>query len=357
MTTVRTPVESPSIPIASSHLPPVRLLMLVPGVLCALFVAVLYGSVSVAPGAVVHVVMAHLGLPAGAGWSQVDGEIVWQVRLPEVLDALTVGAGLAVAGTLFQAVLRNPLADPYVIGTSSGAALGATIAIVAPITAAWHGLGAIQVLAFTGAFVAVVVVYVVSRVGGQTPIVTLLLAGFAVSTVLIAGMWLLMFMSGQTDQVFRWTMGDLGSSDWGTVSLLVPIMLALIGGTALFVRDLNVMVVGEDQASHLGVDVERVKVLALLLATLITALAVSFSGIIGFVGLVIPHIGRLIYGSNHRLLLPASALLGAMFLVLADLAARTIAAPAIVPLGVLTALIGAPFFVYLLRRSRHAYRF
>jgi iron complex transport system permease protein len=336
---------------------PWRLLLLPIVLVTAVVAAELYGSVSIPKSETLGILLAQLGVPTGHTWPRVDTEIVWSVRLPRVVAAMVVGVALSIAGVILQAILRNPLADPYVIGTSSGAALGAAVAIALPINVAWHGFGAIQLLAFLGAIGAVTVVYGLARVGGRTPLITLLLAGFAVSTLLVAGVWLIVYVAGSGDQVMRWVMGGLGDPGWDQMVLLAPLLLALSGTSLLFVRDLNVMLLGEEQAAYLGVDVEQARALLIVLAALLTALAVSASGIVGFVGLVIPHIGRLLYGPNHRILIPASACLGATFLVLADLAARTLAAPSEIPLGVLTAVIGVPFFMYLLRRSRYEYRF
>jgi iron complex transport system permease protein len=220
----------------------------------------------------------------------------------------------------------------------------------------WHGFGGTQVAAFAGALAAIGVVYSLARVGGRTPVVTLLLSGFAVSTLCVAATWLVVFEAGHSAEVLNWMMGGLSNPGWDELVIVGPLVACLAAATLGFARDLNVMLLGEAQAAHMGVDIERTKAVLIVVAALLTALAVSLSGIIGFVGLVIPHVGRLLYGPNHRSLLPTSAFLGATYLVLGDLGARTLAAPSEIPLGVLTAVIGVPFFIVLLRRSRYAYR-
>jgi len=318
----------------------------------------LYGTVAIPGQSVLLILLQQLGWPGIQHFPAWEVSIVWQTRFPEVVTALLVGGALATAGALFQAILRNPLADPFVIGTASGASLGVAIATVTSFTAIWMGFGAMQLFAFGGAVLAVALVYGLGRVGGRTPTVTLLLAGFAVSTLMIAAMWLVAYEGGGSQRLLSWTMGSLAASSWSQLGIVGPLLILSAGLTLLFTRDLNAMLLGEAQAAHLGVETERVKLLILGIATLLTALAVSLSGIIGFVGLVVPHVGRLIYGSDHRLLLPASICLGGIYLTLADLGARTLqAGGGELPLGILTAFIGAPFFLFLLRRSGDAYRF
>ncbi len=329
------------------------------GLVLALVVAVSLGTVAVPFDQVVRMLAARLpGVELPVTWTEQMEAIVLSIRLPRVITAMTVGGALALAGTLFQGLLRNPMADPYIIGTSGGAALGATLALLLPVQAVWLGFTLVPVAAFVGSLVAVLAVYGIARVGPRTPITTLLLAGFALSSLMAAGMSFLMLFSGETmRRVVLWTMGGMSSTGWSQLMVVIP--LVALGGLAAYVLagDLNAFLLGEDQAAHLGVSVERKKLALLMIGSLLTGAAVSVSGLVGFVGLVVPHVARLIFGPAHRLLLPTAALLGSIFLLVADLAARLVLAPAEVPVGIVTAVIGAPFFIYLLRRSRKAYDF
>lgn len=318
------------------------------------------GSVGVSVGDTLGILGRRLlALPLAETWQSTDETIIFQLRLPRVLTAMLVGGGLAMSGAVFQAVLRNPLADPYIIGTAAGASLGAVLGIVAPlllpglalgIGSGWLGLGAVQVLAFAGGLGTVLLVYAVARTGGRVPVVTLLLTGYAVSAVLAAAVAMLMFLSGRAlAAVFSWLMGSLADASWSELGFAVPLLAVSFVLLLVRWRRLNVMLLGDVQAASLGVDVEREKLRLTMLATLGTSAAVAISGTIGFVGLVVPHLLRLAIGPDHRLLLPASLLFGAALLTLADLGARLVGG---VPVGIITALIGAPFFIYLLRRSR-----
>jgi iron complex transport system permease protein len=328
--------------------------------LTAMLVAVAIGSVGVGIGDTVAV-LGHrlLGLPMARTLAPGAEAIIFDVRLPRVLTAMLVGGGLALAGTVFQALLRNPMADPYIIGTAAGASLGAIAGLMAPILlpalaigvgSSWLGLGLVQVLAFGGGLGTVLLVYAVSRANGRVPVVTLLLTGYAVSSVLAAAVALLMFFSGQhLGAIFGWLMGSLAAARWINLAYAAPLLV--VSATLLIVRwrGLNLLLLGDGPAAHLGLDVEREKMVLTLLATLATSTVVAISGTIGFVGLVVPHVLRLAIGPDHRLLLPASVLYGATLLALADLGARLAGG---VPVGIVTALIGAPFFIWLLRRSR-----
>ena len=317
------------------------------------------GSVGVGPQDTVAI-MAHrlLGLGSSQTWSAASETIVFDLRLPRVLTAMVVGAGLASAGTVFQALLRNPMADPYVIGTASGASLGAISGILLPALlpglalgagSAWLGLGLVQLLAFGGGLLTVLLVYAIARSGGRVPVVTLLLTGYAVSSVLAAGVAMLMFISGRAlASIVTWLLGSLAGASWSDLAFAGPLIALAFGLLLLRWRRLNLLLLGDAQAAHLGVDVEREKLVLTMLATLATSASVAISGTIGFVGLVVPHLLRLAAGPDHRLLLPASLIYGAGLLALADLGARLAGG---VPVGVVTALIGAPFFIWLLRRS------
>jgi iron complex transport system permease protein len=322
--------------------------------LAAALAAVAVGTTGVGPGDALAIV-AHRALGiGGVTWPASAETIVWDLRLPRVATGVLVGAGLACAGTVFQGLLRNPMADPYVIGTAAGASLGAVSALLLPtvlpsVVAGVVGVGLVQLLAFAGGLGAVVIVYAIARGTAGTPVVTLLLAGYAVSSLLAAGVALLMFVSGdRLAAVVSWLLGSLAGAGWSRLAIAAPLMVI---GFALIVvrwRSLNALLLGESQAAHLGIDVEREKRILTGLATLMTSAGVAVSGTIGFVGLVVPHLLRLAFGPDHRLILPASLVYGAALLVLADLGARLAGG---IPVGIVTALIGAPFFLWLLRRS------
>ena len=274
-------------------------------------------------------------------------QIVMQVRLPRILLGAIVGFGLTAAGTVMQGFFRNPMADPSIIGVSSGAATGAVAFIVFPVAVPfWLGL---QGSAFVGALIAAFGVYAIATRNGRTPVATLLLAGVAIQTFLGA---VISYMQLQAEeslrQVVGWLMGHLANSTWSEVSATVVAVPLLYLVLLAYARDLNVLLLGEEEARGLGIEVERTKRVLLAVSSLITAAGVAVTGIIGFVGLVVPHIMRLLVGPDHRVLLPTAALAGASFLVAADTVARLGSAE--VPVGIVTAAIGAPFFLFLLRR-------
>lgn len=328
----------------------------------ALLLASALGAVSIPALDIVKMLLNKIGISDfQATWNPANETIIFQIRLLRVIGAALVGAALATAGVLFQGLLRNPMADPYITGTSAGAALGATIAMILPLGLAFSGLGVVPVAAFCGALATILLVYNLARVGSRTPIISMLLAGFVVSAMLTAVMSLLIMMSDvlqlKLHSIFSFLMGSISVQYWSQIVVIGPIILAGIIIAQFFAFHLNAFSLGEEQAAYLGINVEREKLLILALASLLTACAVSLSGLIGFVGLVVPHAVRLALGPDHRLLLPASALAGAIFLVVADTLARTILAPTEIPVGIITALIGAPFFIYLLRRTRREYAF
>jgi iron complex transport system permease protein len=320
----------------------------------AVVAGVALGTVSVPLGETVGILARGVGLDVEPTWAGASETIVVSLRLPRVLTALVVGLGLSVAGVTFQGLLRNPLADPYVIGTASGAALGAAIGVLLPIQLQWLGLGLTNILAFIGALVAVSVVYRVAGGGGRSTMTSILLTGYAVGSMLAAGLSLAMYVSGaQLRQIFFYIMGSLNGADWQSLAVGLPVIV--VGSLLILARarSLNGLLLGDDTALHLGVDVRRERVVLLALASLVTAAAVGLAGLIGFVGLVVPHIVRLVVGPNARLVLPLSAIYGGAFLVVADLAARLAGE---LPVGILTAMIGAPLFVLLLRRYRAGYQ-
>ena len=312
------------------------------------------GTVGIAPADTVAI-FAHrfLGWPVAVTWPPASETIVLELRLPRVLTAMAVGAALSLAGATFQGLLRNPLADPYVLGTASGAALGAAIAVLLPIQVALLGLGLLHVFAFVGALLAVAVVYRVSQLGALSSLTSVLLTGYAVGSLLAAGLAMTMYISGSNlRQIFFYLLGSFSLASWQQLAVSLPIIV--FGGVLILsrARSLNALLLGEETAAHLGIDVRRDRLILLGGATLVTAASVAVSGLIGFVGLVVPHLVRLVVGPNARLVLPLSAIYGASFLGLADVVART---PGELPVGVVTAILGAPFFLYLLRRYRTGY--
>jgi iron complex transport system permease protein len=263
-----------------------------------------------------------------------------------------VGAALAVAGTTYQGLFRNPLADPYLIGVAQGAGLGAIIGFLLPQSLP---VAIVPLLAFIGAIAAVAIVYFIARVGKTLPVTTLILAGVALGAFLAAITSHLMIVSGdRLHDIVSWLLGTFSMTSWWQVTMVLPYIVIGTIVIWLYARPLNVMQLDEDQAQQLGINVEKVKLILLAAATLITAAAVCFCGIIGFVGIIIPHAMRLIWGPDHRFLLPLATFAGASFLILADTVARTMMAPTEMPVGVITAFVGAPFFLYLLRRKKKA---
>lgn len=279
--------------------------------------------------------------------------IIWSIRLPRVLLGVLVGASLSMAGAAFQGMFKNPMADPYIIGVSSGAALGASIAIILKLSFNIFNISAISIAAFVGALIAVFLVYNIARIKNQVPVTTLLLSGVAIGQFFTAIMSFLMVVYNKDmAKIIYWTMGTLSGKGWDPIKgLTLPVVISMIL-INFFARDLNIMLTGEESAKSLGVDVEKTKVYILVLGTFMTSLVVSVSGIIGFVGLIIPHIVRLLIGPDHRVLLPASALLGGIFMIFADTIARMVISPIEIPVGIITALFGGPFFIYLLRKKK-----
>jgi len=335
--------------------------------LAALLVVVAAFSATVGPAPIGHrevllAILNGLRLPTlsigGVTWiSPIDADvaatsqtIVTQIRLPRIVLGAVVGFALAVAGTVMQGFFRNPMADPSIIGVSAGAAAGAVAFIVLPLSLPF-GLPA---FAFCGALLAAFGVYLVASEGGHTPVATLLLAGIAVQTFLGAVISYMLLQAGDSLQTaIVWLMGHLQHSTWGRVRLALPVVAVLFVVLLAYARDLNVLMLGEDDAHTLGIEVERTKRILLGVSSVVTAAAVAVAGVIGFVGLIVPHMMRLVVGPDHRILLPTSALAGAVFLVATDTVARM--GPAEMPVGIVTAALGAPFFLYLLRnREVHA---
>jgi iron complex transport system permease protein len=320
------------------------------------------GAVHVSSREIVCMLLNRTGLVhLSRTWPQSDETIIFQIRLPRVLAAALVGMALSVAGVLFQGLLRNPLADPYVIGTSGGAAFGASLGVVLFGHLSFFGFGAIPTLAFLGALGTMALVYRLSRVGGGTPVVTLLLAGFAVSVILGYSVSFLMIVNERfelnTRVIYTWLLGGIWVERWSQLGIISLIVIAGVVIALTLARSLNGFALGDECAGYLGISVEREKATVIAVGSLLTAAAVSAGGLIGFVGLIVPHFLRLLFGPNHLRLLPLAALAGATFLVTADLLARIVMLPNELPVGILTAFVGGPAFLLLLRRAKREYRF
>ncbi|MFJ8691403.1 FecCD family ABC transporter permease [Streptomyces roseolilacinus] len=311
------------------------------------------GSVHVPPGEVWGIVAHGLGADwPEPTWSRARETIVLDVRAPRVLLGAVVGAGLAVVGTAMQALVRNPLAEPYLLGVSSGASLGAVAVIVFGVSL--FGPVSLSVAAFAGALLTLLLVYTTARSGGRITSVRLVLSGVAFASVLTAVMDVLLLTSDRGNEaraVLAWTLGGLGGVRWSTLWLPGAALLLGVGVLLTRARSLNLLLAGEEAATTMGLDVARFRARTFVLLSLVTGVLVAAAGPIGFVGLMLPHVVRLFVGGDHRRVLPTAALGGAVFLVWADIAARTVAAPMEIPVGVLTALCGGPFFLWLMRRS------
>jgi ABC-type Fe3+-siderophore transport system permease subunit len=317
--------------------------------------AVGLGTVWIPPGTVIRLIGWKLGLAAyPAGVPESTAVILFELRFPRVVLAAVVGAGLAVSGAVFQSLFRNPMADPAIIGVSSGAALGAIVAILVGGGVLLGGL-LVPASAFVCALAVAGLVYRLSRFGPAVQVATLLLAGIAVAAMVSAVITLIMAFSGeQVRSIYFWLLGGLSGRGWAAVLAAGPPVLLGIGVTLAATGRLNLMALGDERAAQLGLEVERFKRLSLFVGALLAAAAVSVAGVIGFVGLMTPHILRLVLGADHRRLLPAVVLGGATLLVLADLVARTSVQPEEIPVGAVTAILGGPFFLYLLRRERRS---
>lgn len=280
--------------------------------------------------------------------------IITGLRLPRVILAAAAGAALSVTGASFQGMFRNSLADPYVIGSSSGGALGAAVAIVLKGNlGGFGGFGMVSAFAFMGAVAATYAVYMLGKMGSRISVTTLILSGIALNSILSSILSLvLLFNKEQMNEIIFWTMGSFSSSGWSQVVIVLPFILIGIGIICVYSRDLNLMLLGEESAQHLGVNTDRLKKIILFTGAFITGLSVSVSGIIGFVGIIIPHIIRMIIGPDNRIMIPYTAVGGAMFLMGVDSLSRILIPPAEIPVGVLTAAVGGPFFIYLLIKSK-----
>jgi iron complex transport system permease protein len=290
--------------------------------------------------------------------SSINEAIILQIRLPRILAGAIVGAGLAAAGVMYQGVFRNPMADSYLLGASAGASFAYTLAVIyaGSLALNFFGLGFFQIVAFLGAVLTVFLVYFMSRVGNKVPITTLLLSGIVVNIFILALQTVFELRSGKAlIGIVAWIAGGFSNITWTNVYVVFPFVLIGIVIAYFFTKDLNMLSMGDDTAQHLGVNTERVRQILLLISSLITGAVVSISGVIGFVGLIIPHMTRLVIGPDHRILLPTSAIVGAIFLILCDSVARVATGASELPVGVITALAGTPFFIYLLRKRKTSY--
>ncbi|HTV56042.1 MAG TPA: iron ABC transporter permease [Terriglobia bacterium] len=338
------------------------LLLLLLLLMLSIFFAAGMGAVRIPSREIACIIFNRIGFVHLAHtWPRSDETIILQVRLPRVLAAALVGAALSVAGVLFQGLLRNPLADPYVIGTSGGAAFGASLGTVLFTHFSLLGFGTVPTLAFLGALGTMLLVYRLSRVAGRTPVVTLLLAGFAVSVILGYSVSFLLIISQRAEFdlqfIYAWMLGGIWIERWSQLGIISLIVFAGAALAFTLARSLNAFALGEEFAAYLGIHVERQKMAVIGVGCLLTAAAVSAGGLIGFVGLIVPHFLRLLFGPDNVRLLPLAALGGAAFLVMADLLSRVVMPPNELPVGILTAFVGGPAFLLLLRRSKREYRF
>lgn len=311
------------------------------------------GQVPTSPAEVLGSVLHRIGLDIGPMPSHPSGEVtLWQVRFPRVILAILVGAALGCSGALLQGVFSNPLAEPGVIGVSAGAAVGASAAIV--LGGAFTAGASVAAAAFVAGLVTTTMVYLLARSEGRTEVVTLVLTGVAINAFAGGLIAFFTFVASPAarDQIVFWQLGSLNGATWNAVAIVAPMAIAGIAASMLIAPKLDLLALGESAARHLGVDVEKLRLIAIVIVAVLVSSGVAFTGIILFVGLVVPHVMRMLVGPGHRLLLPASVLGGAVVLLAADLGSRTLVSNADLPLGMLTSLVGGPFFFWLLRRTR-----
>lgn len=311
------------------------------------------GQVPTSPAEVLGSVLHRIGLDIGPMPSHPSGEVtLWQVRFPRVILAILVGAALGCSGALLQGVFSNPLAEPGVIGVSAGAAVGASAAIV--LGGAFTAGPTVAACAFVAGLITTTMVYLLARSEGRTEVVTLVLTGVAINAFAGGLIAFFTFVANPAarDQIVFWQLGSLNGATWSAVAIVAPMAIAGIAASMLIAPKLDLLALGESAARHLGVDVEKLRLIAIVIVAILVSSGVAFTGIILFVGLVVPHVMRMLVGPGHRLLLPASVLGGAVVLLAADLGSRTLVENADLPLGMLTSLVGGPFFFWLLRRTR-----
>jgi iron complex transport system permease protein len=329
------------------------ILLLAVALVTAVLFSVATGAVRVSPAAILAALFGHHPLSA------TQEIILLQIRLPRVLASGIVGAALAISGLMFQGLFRNPMADPYVIGSSGGAVLGACIGIFFFSQLSLFGFSATAMLAFAGSVITMALVYSLARSNGRTNVITLMLAGFAVSTMLgYSSYFFEAFDSGSGSNhliLLSWLHGVIGIPHWTQLSVGAGFLAFAALGAMPLMRRLNTLALGDEYAHQLGLKVEYTRIGIILMGSLLTAVAVSLGGLISFAGLIVPHVARLLLGPDHVRLLPVTALTGAIFLVIADTLARSMFAPSEIPVGILMAFLGGPFFLYLLRKTKRSY--
>jgi iron complex transport system permease protein len=325
-----------------------------------IFLSSCIGAVKITVPQLLSILANQAGITDVINFKAQQASVLLNIRLPRVMLGVLIGAGLGISGAAVQGLFRNPLAEPGLIGISSGATLFAVLMIVLEVSvfkvlSGIIGFYALSLAAFTGACITTIVVYRLSTRNGKTEISTLLLSGIAINALAGAFTGLLTYMA--TDEQLRtitfWSLGSLGGASWETVTGILPFILIPVAGLPFLAKSLNVLTLGDAQALHMGIDVVVVKRIIMVLATIAVGASVAVAGMIGFIGLIIPHIIRMTFSADHRLVIPGSALLGAALLTLADLLARTIVAPAELPIGILTALIGTPVFLYIIITERN----
>lgn len=335
----------------------IKILVLLIALILLILISITLGSVKIPLGDTAKIVIEKLkSLRSEIEISGIKDSkifIVLNIRLPRVLLSTIVGSVLAIVGTSYQAIFKNPMADPYVMGVSSGAAFGATLGILLKLNVGILGFGITSILAFIGALVTTIIVYSLARTGNKISTTSILLAGIVMSSILSSGISIMMILNhDELARIISWTMGSFNGASWEQIGIIIiPVILGIVFLLSLS-REMNAIVLGEEDAQNIGVEVERVKKLILIIASLLSACVVSVSGIIGFVGIIVPHLFRLIFGADHRMILPVSAIGGGIFLLLSDTLARTIVPGVEIPVGVITSLFGGPFFLYLLKKSK-----
>lgn len=335
----------------------IKILILLGILIFSMLFSITVGAVNIPLKDTVKIIFSRIGfLSSKVDISNIKESnifIVLSIRLPRILLAALVGSVLAVVGSSYQAIFKNPMADPYVMGVSSGAAFGATIGIVLGINKGILGFGITSIFAFVGALITTMIVYNLARTGNKISTTSILLAGIVMSSILSSGISIMMiFNHDELASIISWTMGSFNGASWKQIGIIVvPIIAGLVFLISLS-KEMNAIVVGEEDAQNMGVNVERVKKMILVTASLLSACVVSVSGIIGFVGIIVPHLFRLLFGADHKVLLPVSAIGGGIFLLVSDTLARTIVSGVEIPVGIITSIFGGPFFLYLLKRSK-----
>lgn len=328
--------------------------------LLSIVVSLSIGSAHLPISHIIGILGKHLpwvGDHIEANWPQSSEQIMNKVRIPRVLLGILVGAALSIAGAGFQGVLRNPLADPYSLGVSSGASVGAAVLIYFGLQFAWFGQWTVPIVAFATGLISLFLVLKLALIEGKLKMETLILSGVVMQAFLGAIVSFLVSISNQViNEIIFWLMGSLAMRGWTYTYMISPYLLIGLIILLSYARSLNLLSLGERQAAHLGVHVERTKLIVLITATLVTAAAVSVAGVIGFVGLIVPHLVRLLVGPDYRLIIPLSAIGGGIYVLWADTLARTLLSPTEIPLGVITAFLGAPFFAYLLHKDKKTLR-